>query len=131
MCDVKGHTLTRHQPPLGLCPENGFFGSPLRAHVEYGRTALVEGSARRDLSPGVDFKRWKAPKLLDEGRPFVPAKATNGVSLGGFVSRDEKDGRRSGQVWAACPKKPGAIWVAPDDGGSAVALCSKTLDVLA
>ena len=37
--------------------------------------------------------------------------------------------KRTGQVWSGCPKSPGAVWVAPADGGPAVAL-SKTLDVL-
>lgn len=129
MCDVKGHSLTRHQPALGLCSENGFFGSPLHEHVEYGRSALKEGR-RSDLSPGVDFKRWKAPSLKPEGRPFKPGNATAGVPIGSAISWLEDGVKRSGQVWAASWKKPGAIWVAPDDGGPAIALCTKTLDVL-
>lgn len=144
-CDVKGHTLTRHQPELGACPQNGFFGRPLASlGMEYGRSALKEGY-RTDLSRGVDKSRWKAPSLKPDGRPFKPSNVVAGVPVGSLISWEESrelrsmsgipEGRfetvrRSGQVWAACSKKPGAVWVAPDDGGSAVALCSKTLDVL-
>lgn len=138
-CDVKGHTATRHQPALGACDQNGFFGEPLHQHVEYGRSALKEGR-RSDLSTGVDFKRWKPPTLKPEGREFKPSNATSGVPIGSMLSwieHRDADGnqldeprRRSGQVWAASWKKAGAVWVAPDDGGSAVALCTKTLDVL-
>lgn len=128
-CDIKGHTLTRHQPELGACPQNGFFGRPLAKCVEYGRSALREGY-RTDLSRGVDRSPWKAPSLKSDGRPFKPSNATSGVPVGSAISWTENGVRRSGQVWSGCSKKAGAIWVAPDDGGSAVALCSKTLDVL-
>lgn len=114
------------------CEHNGFIGIPLAQVIPegYGRSALKEGCTRRDISPGVDKSRWKAPKLHPEGRPFKPSNATAGVPIGSLLSWTEDGAKRSGQVWAACWKKPGAVWVAPDDGGSAVALCTKTLDVL-
>lgn len=110
------------------CEHNGFIGVPLARVVEYGRSAQKEG-IRSDLSPGVDKRRWKAPSLKPEGREFKPTAVAPGVPVGSLLTWEQDGARRSGQVWSR-HWRPGVVWVAPEDGGQAVALNVKTLDVI-
>lgn len=143
-CDVKAHTdrLGGHSPKLGACAQNGFFGEPLAALVEYGRRA--ERGPDASLRSGLDVKPWRAPKLHREGAPFRPTAATKGVpvgasitwtecrevrSLAGIPTGETEAVERSGQVWSG-HWKAGVVWVAPEGGGPAVAVVVKTLEPL-
>lgn len=143
MCDVKGHDTKnfRHPVKLGLCDQNGFFGAPLHLHVEYGRRS--ERGIGPSIRSGIDTKPWRAPRLKPDGQPFKPTVAVKDVPVGAMLSWTEyedvrtlsgiptgerKAVARTGQVWSA-HWKPGVVWVAPSDGGSAVAVVVKTLEV--
>ncbi len=142
MCDIKGHSLKygTHPVSAGACDQNGFFGQPLRDHVEYGRTA------KRGIDPsiqsGIDTKPWQTPRLKPDGQPFKPSAAVKDVpvgamltwteyrdvrSLSGIATGEREAVTRTGQVWSG-HRKPGVVWVAPSDGGSAVAVEAKTLE---
>lgn len=47
-------------------------------------------------------------------------------TLSGIPTGERKAVTRTGQVWSA-HRKPGVVWVAPSDGGSAVAIVVNTL----
>lgn len=87
---------------------------------------------------------WSPPRLKANGQPYRPTAVTSERAIGdtvewwehepvrspsGIPTGAHREIKRTGQVWSGCPKAPGAVWVAPSDGGPAVAL-SKTLDVL-
>lgn len=130
----------------GRCGDCGAFATPLDGLVDSGGSSLFGKTPARGLDAsirsGIDMRPWRPPTLKRDGAAFKPTAAAKDVPVGALVAWREWTTRhggtlservevtRRGQVWSGCPKSPGAVWVAPEDGGPGVAL-SKTLDVLA
>lgn len=123
----------------GKCGSCGAFATPMGALTNGDDTAL-ESLYGKSMQRGLDSslagmvgKPWRPPALKRDGAPFKPTAATVGTPVGSPIAWVEYvDGQavtRRGQVWSGCSRSPGAVWVAPEDGGPAVAL-SKTLEVL-
>lgn len=122
---------------MGIKPLGAVYVDPDNGSSLYGR------SAQRGLDPdlmGMVGKPYSKPRLKRDGAPFKPGNAVGGVPVGAMLSWTEmrrvlvdsiertESVKRSGQVWSG-HWKPRVVWVAPSDGGSAVAVDTKTMEV--
>ncbi len=108
---------------------------PLSECVDSGGSSIYGRTAKRGIDPqlaGIVGRPWSAPKSQRVEKPLKATPVAPGVPVGSALAWSEYvdgvEAKRSGQVWSA-HWRSGVVWAAPADGGSAVAVRLKTMEV--